>query len=267
MKVLAVFGTRPEAIKMAPLIKRLGLEPSIVTRVCITSQHREMLDQVLSVFDIKTDYDLNIMKVSQGLTDISCSVLKGLKPILEQFKPNYVIVHGDTSTTFAASLAAYYQQIPVAHVEAGLRSDNRKMPEEINRILTDHASDMLFAPTSTAYKRLLSEGIPQNKIVRTGDVMLDAALTFGKVAQEKSSIIKDLALEGKRFALCTLHRAENVDHLKTLKCIVEELIRVSEEFEIVLPLHPRTKAKLEQFSLLQKLYYFPYNQIKHVPYL
>ena len=155
-----------------------------------------------------------------------------------------MLVYGDTNSTLAGSLAASKLNIPCAHVEAGLRSDNRKMPEEINRILTDHASDILFAPTSTAHKRLLSEGIPQNKIVRTGDVMLDAALTFGKVAQEKSSIIKDLALEGKRFALCTLHRAENVDHLKTLKWIVEELNRVSEEFEFSSSITSKNQIKI-----------------------
>jgi UDP-GlcNAc3NAcA epimerase len=127
------------------------------------------------------------------------------------------------------------------------------MPEETNRILTDHASVLLFAPTEVANKRLLSEGISKNKIVRTGDVMLDAALTFGKVAKKKSSVLKNLTLRNRRFALCTLHRAENVDHLNTLTWIVEQLNQVSEKIEIVLPLHPRTKAKLEQFSLFEKL--------------
>jgi UDP-GlcNAc3NAcA epimerase len=174
------------------------------------------------------------------------------KLMIEQ-KPDWVLVYGDTSSTLAGSLAASKLNIPCAHVEAGLRSDNRKMPEETNRILTDHASVLLFAPTEVANKRLLSEGISKNKIVRTGDVMLDAALTFGKVAKKKSSVLKNLTLRNRRFALCTLHRAENVDHLNTLTWIVEQLNQVSEKIEIVLPLHPRTKAKLEQFSLFEKL--------------
>ena len=174
------------------------------------------------------------------------------KLMIEQ-KPDWVLVYGDTNSTLAGSLAASKLNIPCAHVEAGLRSDNRKMPEETNRILTDHASVLLFAPTEVANKRLLSEGISKNKIVRTGDVMLDAALTFGKVAKKKSSVLKNLTLRNRRFALCTLHRAENVDHLNTLTWIVEQLNQVSEKIEIVLPLHPRTKAKLEQFSLFEKL--------------
>ena len=174
------------------------------------------------------------------------------KLMMEQ-KPDWVLVYGDTNSTLAGSVAASKLNIPCAHVEAGLRSDNRKMPEEINRILTDHASDLLFAPTEIAHKRLLSEGVSGDKIIRTGDVMLDAALTFGKVAEEKSSIIKDLALEKQPFALCTLHRAENVDRLTILEWIVEELNQVSKSINLVLPLHPRTKAKLEQFSLFEKL--------------
>ena len=174
------------------------------------------------------------------------------KFMMEQ-KPDWVLVYGDTNSTLAGALAASKLNIPCAHVEAGLRSDNRKMPEEINRILTDHSSDLLFAPTDAANHRLLSEGISEKKIVRTGDVMLDAALTFGKVAEEKSTIIKDLTLKEQPFALCTLHRAENVDHLNTFTWLVEQLNQVSEKIKIVLPLHPRTKAKLEQFSLLEKL--------------
>ena len=174
------------------------------------------------------------------------------KLMIEQ-KPDWVLVYGDTNSTLAGSVAASKLSIPCAHVEAGLRSDNRKMPEEINRILTDHASDLLFAPTEIAHKRLLSEGVADDKIVRTGDVMLDASITFGKVAKERSTIVEDLSLKEQTFALCTIHRAENVDSLTTLEWIVEELNKVSKTIKIVLPLHPRTKAKLEEFSLFEKL--------------
>ena len=227
MKVLTVIGARPQFIKAAVVSNALrtkGINEFLVH----TGQHFD--DNMSKVFFdemgiSKPQVNLGISRCTHG--SMTGEMLIEVEKLMMEQKPDWVLVYGDTNSTLAGSLAASKLNIPCAHVEAGLRSDNRKMPEEINRILTDHASDILFAPTSTAHKRLLSEGIPQNKIVRTGDVMLDAALTFRKVAQEKSSIIKDLALEGKRFALCTLHRAENVDHLKTLKWIVEELNQVS----------------------------------------
>jgi UDP-GlcNAc3NAcA epimerase len=182
------------------------------------------------------------------------------KLVIEQ-KPDWVLVYGDTNSTLAGSLAASKLNVPCAHVEAGLRSDNRNMPEEINRILTDHASDLLFVPTKIAYDRLLSEGIPEKKIVRTGDVMLDAARSFEKVAFANSPILSDLNLEGQSFVLCTLHRAENVDDPGILEWIVNGLNETSKEIPIVLPLHPRTKAKLKEFGLFEKIS----SEIKLIP--
>ena len=253
MKLLTVLGARPQFIKAAVVSNALR-EHEINESLVHTGQH---FDENMSkiFFDemriSKPKANLGISGGTHG--SMTGEMLVELEKLMIEQKPDWVLVYGDTNSTLAGSVAASKLNIPCAHVEAGLRSDNRKMPEEINRILTDHASDLLFAPTEIAYKRLLSEGIPQYKIVRNGDVMLDAALTFGKVAQEKSTIIKDLDLEKQPFALCTLHRAENVDNLNTLTWMVEQLNQVSEKIKIVLPLHPRTKAKLEQFSLFEKL--------------
>jgi len=253
MKVLTVIGARPQFIKAAVVSNALrarNFEEFLVH----TGQHfDENMSKVF--FDemgiSEPQANLGISGGTHG--KMTGEMLVEVEKLVIEQKPDWVLVYGDTNSTLAGSLAASKLNVPCAHVEAGLRSDNRNMPEEINRILTDHASDLLFAPTKAAFKRLLLEGIDEKKIVRTGDVMLDAALTFGKVVKEKSTIIKDLALEDQRFALCTLHRAENVDHLNSLTWIVEELNQVSKSLNLVLPLHPRTKAKLEQFSLFEKL--------------
>ena len=253
MKVFSVIGARPQFIKAAVVsnvLKTKGINEFLVH----TGQHfdENMSKVFFEEMGIpKPQKNLGVSGGTHG--SMTGEMLVDVEKLMIEQKPDWVLVYGDTNSTLAGSLAASKLNIPCAHVEAGLRSDNRNMPEEINRILTDHASDLLFAPTSTAHKRLLSEGITQYKIVRTGDVMLDATFTFGKVAQEKSSIIKDLALEEQTFALCTLHRAENVDRLETLEWIVGELNQVSKTISLVLPLHPRTKAKFEQFSLFEKL--------------
>lgn len=253
MKVLTIIGARPQFVKAAVVSNALrhnGINEFLVH----TGQH---FDENMSKIFFE-EMGISEPQANLGISGGTHGLMTGEmlieveKLILEQ-RPDWVLVYGDTNSTLAGSLAASKQNIPCAHVEAGLRSDNRKMPEEINRIVTDHTSDLLFAPTEVANQRLLSEGISEEKIVRTGDVMLDAALTFGKVTQEKSTIIKDLALEEQPFALCTLHRAENVDRLTTLEWIVEELNQVSKSINLVLPLHPRTRSKLEQFSLFEKL--------------
>ena len=253
MKLFTVLGARPQFIKAAVVSKALR-EYNINEFIVHSGQHfDENMSEVF--FDEmglpKPQSNLGISGCTHG--SMTGQMLIEVEKLMMEQKPDWVLVYGDTNSTLAGALAASKLNIPCAHVEAGLRSDNRKMPEEINRILTDHASDLLFAPTDAANQRLLSEGISENKIVRTGDVMLDAAVTFGKVAKEKSTIIKDLALENQRFALCTLHRAENVDHLNSLTWMVEQLNQVSEKIVLVLPLHPRTKLKLEEFSLLEKL--------------
>lgn len=178
MKTLCVFGTRPEAIKMAPLVKALGADERFDSKVCVTGQHREMLDQVLDLFEITPDHDLNIMKPGQDLTDVTCSILSGLREVLAAEKPDMVLVHGDTATTFATSLAAYYQQIPVGHVEAGLRTGNlySPWPEEANRKLTGALAALHFAPTDTSRNNLLAEGVAASSVVVTGNTVIDALL-------------------------------------------------------------------------------------------
>jgi len=178
-KILSVFGTRPEAIKMAPVLKELEKHPdAFKSIICVTAQHREILDQVMHLFQIKADYDLNIMKPGQDLFDITCNVLLGLKKIFVQEQPDMVLVHGDTTTTMATALAAFYSQIPIGHVEAGLRTYDKKapFPEEINRQLTGRMTDFHFAPTQTAQQNLLSEAVPEQTIHVTGNTVIDALL-------------------------------------------------------------------------------------------
>lgn len=176
IKVLTIFGTRPEAIKMAPLVKELEKRPEIESKVCVTAQHREMLDQVLELFDIKPDFDLDIMKNRQTLTGITNRVLEGLEKVFTEEKPDMILVHGDTTTTFAGGLAAFYQQIRVGHVEAGLRTFDKyfPFPEEMNRKLTGALADLHFAPTKGSKANLLREGINENDIKITGNTVIDA---------------------------------------------------------------------------------------------
>ncbi|RUR32228.1 non-hydrolyzing UDP-N-acetylglucosamine 2-epimerase [Vreelandella nanhaiensis] len=217
MKVLTVFGTRPEAIKMAPLAIKLNEDSRFDARVCVTAQHREMLDQVLGLFELVPDYDLNIMKPGQGLTDVTVSILKGLQEVYENFKPDIVLVHGDTATTFTASLAAYYQQIPVGHIEAGLRTGNlySPWPEEGNRKLTGVLASLHFAPTDTSRQNLLNELVPTEKIIVTGNTVIDALLEVvdklnsdSELAQSQSEKFNFLD-EKKRMVLVTGHRRES----------------------------------------------------------
>lgn len=217
MKVLTVFGTRPEAIKMAPLALQLANDERFEAKVCVTAQHREMLDQVLSLFGLQPDYDLNIMKPGQDLTDVSTAILQGLKAVLAEFKPDIVLVHGDTATTFAASLAAYYQQIPVGHVEAGLRTGNlySPWPEEGNRKLTGAISALHFAPTEASQQNLLREGVDPARIVITGNTVIDALLQViakldsdGQLKQAFQNQFHFLD-SSKKLILVTGHRRES----------------------------------------------------------
>ena len=253
MKVLTVIGARPQFIK-ASVVSGALHDRNIEEFLVHTGQH---FDENMS----KVFFDE--MGISEPQANLGISggthgkmtgemLIEVEKLVLEQ-KPDWVLVYGDTNSTLAGSLAASKLNVPCAHVEAGLRSDNRKMPEEINRILTDHASDLLFTPTKIAYDRLMSEGISKKKIMRTGDVMLDAARSFEKVAFANSTIMSDLNLTEQSFALCTVHRAENVDDPKILEWIVNGLKEISKEMPIVLPLHPRTKAKLKEFGLFEKI--------------
>ena len=217
MKVLTVFGTRPEAIKMAPLAIKLAEQEGIDARVCVTAQHREMLDQVLGLFEITPKYDLNIMKPGQDLTDVTTNILQGIKPILADFKPDVVLVHGDTATTFATSLAAYYQQIAVGHVEAGLRTGNiySPWPEEANRKLTGAITTYHFAPTETSQQNLLNEAVAPENITVTGNTVIDALLDVSDKLKNDTALNSEMAErfsflnKDKKLILVTGHRRES----------------------------------------------------------
>lgn len=245
-KILIAFGTRPEAIKMAPLILALREDPRFLLKVCITAQHREMLDQVLSLFKINADYDLNIMKSSQSLNDITSSVLIGLKPILEEFMPDIVLVHGDTSTTFAASLAAYYQRIPIGHIEAGLRTWDiySPWPEEANRKLTGAIARYHFAPTAGSKNNLLKEGVNSADITITGNTVIDSLLLVRDMLKNDANLLESIESslsfldQNKRLLLVTGHRRESFG--KGFERICEALRIIATKFtdiQIIYPVH------------------------------
>jgi len=246
IKVLSIFGTRPEAIKMAPLVKALTNSDAIEAKVCVTAQHREMLDQVLDLFDIVPDYDLNIMKPGQTLYDVTTNILLGLKPILEEFKPDLVLVHGDTSTTLSASLAAFYQQIPVGHVEAGLRTGNLSSPwpEEGNRKLTGAITKLHFAPTETSKQNLLNEATNEADILITGNTVIDALLQVVDKVQQDEELIADLAAkfpeldESKKLILVTGHRRESFGGGFERICeALAEIATNHPEAQVLYPMH------------------------------
>lgn len=217
MKVLSVFGTRPEAIKMAPLVRLLGADPRFDSHVCVTAQHRQMLDQVLQLFEIVPRYDLNVMKPGQSLTTLTSSIITGLEPVLTELKPDVVLVHGDTTTCLASSLAAFYQNLPVAHVEAGLRTGNlaSPWPEEANRKLTGSLATLHFAPTASAKENLLREGVNSSSITVTGNTVIDALLYARHRLTSTSSLLVDLQKSFSQLrkhadlVLITGHRREN----------------------------------------------------------
>ncbi|MGU9868003.1 MULTISPECIES: non-hydrolyzing UDP-N-acetylglucosamine 2-epimerase [Kluyvera] len=246
MKVLTVFGTRPEAIKMAPLVHALARDPHFEAKVCVTAQHREMLDQVLSLFSIVPDYDLNIMSPGQGLTEITCRILQGLKPVLESFKPDVVLVHGDTTTTAAASLAAFYQRIPVGHVEAGLRTGDlySPWPEEANRTLTGHLAMYHFAPTENSRQNLLRENLSAKRIFVTGNTVIDALFWVRDRVMHDRALNADLSqrypflCEGKKMILVTGHRRESFGQGFEKIChALAEIAANNPDVQIVYPVH------------------------------
>ncbi|MFH7829171.1 non-hydrolyzing UDP-N-acetylglucosamine 2-epimerase [Kluyvera chengduensis] len=246
MKVLTVFGTRPEAIKMAPLVHALAKDPHFEAKVCVTAQHREMLDQVLNLFSIVPDYDLNIMSPGQGLTEITCRILQGLKPVLESFKPDVVLVHGDTTTTAAASLAAFYQRIPVGHVEAGLRTGDlySPWPEEANRTLTGHLAMYHFAPTENSRQNLLRENLSDKRIFVTGNTVIDALFWVRDRVMNDKALNTDLSLRfpflnsGKKMILVTGHRRESFGQGFEKIChALAEIAASNPDVQIVYPVH------------------------------
>jgi len=249
-KILIVFGTRPEAIKMAPLVKEFQKHPNVFeTKVCVTAQHREMLDQVLDFFEIKPDYDLDLMKPGQNLYGLTADIITNLKPVLEGFDPDYVFVHGDTTTTMAGSIASFYSGAKVCHVEAGLRTHNKlsPFPEEINRQITGRVCDYHFAPTTTSKANLLKENIQEDTILVTGNTVIDALLdSVERVNQEPSELINNLSttLGEKELILVTGHRREN--HGAGFIRICEALKEIAQDNTdrlIVYPVHLNPKVQ------------------------
>jgi len=246
VKVLTVFGTRPEAIKMAPLVHALAKEPYFEAKVCVTAQHREMLDQVLHLFSIVPDYDLNIMSPGQGLTEITCRILQGLQPILASFKPDVVLVHGDTTTTIATSLAAFYQRIPVGHVEAGLRTGdlNSPWPEEGNRMLTGRLATWHFAPTENSRQNLLDENTLDEQIFVTGNTVIDALFWVRDRVMADEKLRGELTARypflsnGKKMILVTGHRRESFgEGFEQICQALADIAAQNRDVQIVYPVH------------------------------
>lgn len=246
MKVLTVFGTRPEAIKMAPLVKRLEQAPGVVSRVCVTAQHRQMLDQVLELFQIRPDHDLNLMRPGQDLYAVTTSILQAIRGVYEAEKPDIVLVHGDTTTTFAASLAAFYQRIAVGHVEAGLRTGNlySPWPEEANRRLTGALAQVHFSPTVAARANLLRENVPESSIVVTGNTVIDALLDVKARLDAPGPLGTEMAARfpflrpGARMLLITGHRRENFGGGFERICeAIAQLARRYSDLDLVYPVH------------------------------
>ena len=243
IRVMTVFGTRPEAIKMAPLVKELKKREEVECIVCVTAQHRQMLDQVLNAFQIKPDYDLNIMQQGQTLSDITSRALKGLEDVIKQNKPDIVLVHGDTTTTFAGALAAYYNQVDIGHVEAGLRTWNKysPYPEEMNRQMVGVLADMHFAPTENSKKTLLQEGKKEENIYVTGNTAIDALST----TVNPSYTHKELEWVGNsRLILVTAHRRENLG--EPMRGMFKAIKRILDEFEdvkVIYPVHLNPKVR------------------------
>ena len=271
LKVMTVFGTRPEAIKMAPVVLELNEHKDIETVVAVTAQHREMLDQVLRLFKITPDYDLDIMAASQTLFDITNKALAGLEHVLRESKPDIVLVHGDTTTTFVGALAAYYQQIDVGHVEAGLRTGNKysPFPEEMNRKLTGAIADLHFAPTQTSKANLLHEGVDAAKIFVTGNTVIDALhQTVRKDFTFEDRLLKDIDYDNKRIILVTTHRRENLgEPMRHVYKALRKLTETFDDVEIVFPVHKNPKVRevvneelgnLDKVHLIDPLDYEPF---------
>lgn len=271
IKVMSIFGTRPEAIKMAPLVKELEKREEIESIVCVTAQHRQMLDQVLETFDIKPDYDMNIMKQGQTLSSITTDVVNGLGKILNECKPDIVLVHGDTTTSFAGALAAFYNQISIGHVEAGLRTWDKysPFPEEMNRQMVDCMTDMYFAPTELSKKNLLNEGKDENKIYVTGNTVIDAMKTT--VIEDYKNPVIDWVGKDKMILL-TAHRRENLgEPMRNIFRAIKRLVDEFEDIKVVYPIHMNPKVRevadeilkdCERVKLIEPLEVFDFHNSK-----
>lgn len=275
IKVMSIFGTRPEAIKMAPLVKELEKREEIESIVCVTAQHRQMLDQVLETFDIKPDYDMNIMKQGQTLSSITTDVVNGLGKILNECKPDIVLVHGDTTTSFAGALAAFYNQISIGHVEAGLRTWDKysPFPEEMNRQMADCMTDMYFAPTELSKKNLLNEGKDENKIYVTGNTVIDAMKTT--VIEDYKNPVIDWVGKDKMILL-TAHRRENLgEPMRNIFRAIKRLVDEFEDIKVVYPIHMNPKVRevadeilkdCERVKLIEPLEVFDFHNFQNKSY-
>ena len=272
LRLMTVFGTRPEAIKMCPLVLEMHKYPEYIEPiVAVTAQHREMLDQVLELFNIKPDYDLNIMASGQTLYDITTRALNGLKEVIEEAKPDMVLVHGDTTTTFAGALAAFYAQVPVGHVEAGLRTGNKysPYPEEMNRKLTGSIADMHFAPTSTSKENLLKENVNPEAIMVTGNTVIDALQTTVKANYEFADAeFNKIFARGNRLILMTTHRRENLgEPMRNVYKALRMVLETHADVEAIFPVHKNPKVReivqeelggLERVHLIEPMDYEPF---------
>ena len=253
-KIITIFGTRPEAIKMAPLVKELERREEIESKVCVTAQHREMLDQVLELFDITPDFDLNIMKSKQTLTGITNRVLEGLEEVFDIEKPDMILVHGDTTTTFAGALAAFYKQIKVGHVEAGLRTFNKyfPFPEEMNRKLTGSLADLHFAPTKGSKNNLLREGVNENDIYITGNTVIDAMQhTVDEDYIFENDELNKIDFENKKIIMITAHRRENWgEGIENISEALNRIVEENKDVELVYLVHLNPVVKDVVFEKL-----------------
>lgn len=284
-KIMVAFGTRPEAIKMAPLVHRLMTDSRVTVKVCVTAQHREMLDQVLDLFDITPDYDLNLMTKGQSLTEVTGTILSGLSPVLRAFRPDLLLVHGDTATTFAATLAAYYERISVGHVEAGLRTGDiySPWPEEANRKLVSVLTKYHFAPTEISKSNLMAEGYPEGSIFVTGNTVIDALFYIKKKLRDDRAL--DLMLDSqfdfldqnKKIILVTGHRRESFgDGFESICKALIEITASHDDVQVVYPVHLNPKVQepvnrllggREHIHLIDPQQYLPFVYLMNRSYL
>ena len=277
IKVMSIFGTRPEAIKMAPLVKELESRKEIESIVCVTAQHREMLDQVLETFKITPDYDLNIMKQGQTLGDVTTRALNGVETVIKEAKPDIVLVHGDTTTTFAGALAAFYNQVAIGHVEAGLRTYDKysPFPEEMNRQMVDCMTDMYFAPTTLSKENLLKQNIDESKIYITGNTAIDAMDTTVDDNYKHPEL--EWLKNNERLILLTAHRRENLGD--PMRNIFRAVKRITDEFEdvkVIYPIHKNPKVRevakeifgdSDKIKLIEPLEVFDFHNFQNKSYI
>ena len=277
IKVMSIFGTRPEAIKMAPLVKELESREEIESIVCVTAQHREMLDQVLETFEIKPDYDLNIMKQGQTLGDVTTRALTGVEGVIKECNPDIVLVHGDTTTTFAGALAAFYNQVAIGHVEAGLRTYDKysPFPEEMNRQMVDCMTDMYFAPTNLSKENLLKQNIDEEKIYITGNTAIDAMSTT--VDKDYKHPELNWVNENDRMILLTAHRRENLgDPMRNIFKAIRRIIDEFEDIKVIYPIHKNPKVRevaneifenCDRIRLIEPLEVFDFHNFQNQSYM